>query len=174
MAGEWKSAYGLAGDRASFAVGVVIWLADGVKLVLQGAQAAVETGIYWRDYRIAVTTATPVPLLGLTWGPGQQGYGTQQPSTIFNGGDESGLVTKVHWTGWGTSRATGTGVGWSTRNAPDTAGGHYANAEVIAFNLGTCGGKVVYQDITWFFPGEGDSFDPNTYIDMCNGSYHPS
>jgi hypothetical protein len=59
MAGEWKIAYGLAGDRASFAVGVVIWLADGVKLVLQGAQAAVETGIYWRDYRIVVTTATP-------------------------------------------------------------------------------------------------------------------
>jgi hypothetical protein len=173
LGGQWEVAYGLSGSLGSFAVGVVIWLEDGIKLVLQGAQAAVETGIYWRDYRIAVTTAAPIPLLGLAWGPYQEGYGTRQPSTIFNGGDPSGMVTKVHWTGWGTAQATGTGTGWSTLNAPDTAGGHYAKATVIAFNLGTCGGKLVYRDITWFFPAEGDSFDPNTYIDMCDGSYHP-
>lgn len=174
LGGQWEVAYGLSGSLGSFAVGVVLWLEDGIKLVLQGAQAAVDTAIYWQDYRIAVTTAAPVPLLGLSWAPSQEGYGTPQPSTIFNGGDPSGLVTKVQWTGWGTARATGTGTGWSTLNAPDTAGGHYAKATVIAFNLGTCGGKLVYQDVTWFFPAEGGSFDPNTYIDMCDGSYHPS
>jgi hypothetical protein len=173
LGGQWEIAYGLTGALVSFVVGVLVWLADGIKLVLQGLQAAVDTAIYWRDYRIAVTTAAPVPLLGLTWAPSQEGYGTQQPTTIFNGGDPSGLVTKVHWTGWGTDRATGTGVGWSTLNAPDTAGGHYAKATVIAFKLGTCRGKRVYRAISWFFPGEGDSFDPNTYIDMCDGSYHP-
>lgn len=62
LGSHWEVAYGLAGARGSFAVGVVLWFGDGIKLVLQGAQAAVETGIYWRDYRIAVTTAAPSPL----------------------------------------------------------------------------------------------------------------
>jgi hypothetical protein len=30
-----------------------------------------------------------------------------EPSTIFNGGDPSGSVTKIHWTGWGNPTAIG-------------------------------------------------------------------
>jgi hypothetical protein len=172
LASQWEVAYGLAGALGAFAVGVLLWFADGIKLVLQGMQASVDNLIYWGSYKISVRTAAPVPLLGLNWGPGQQGYGTERPVTIFNGGDPTGLVTKVHWSGWGTDRATGTGTGWSTQSAKDVAHGHSARARVVAFKLGTCRGKLVYRAITWFFPHEGDVFDPNTYIDMCDGSYH--
>src|SRR5271155_2930714 len=38
------------------------------------------------------------------------GWGTEHPSKIFNGGDPSGLVSFIHWTGWGGSSANGQGL----------------------------------------------------------------
>jgi len=42
---------------------------------------------------------------------------------------------------------------------------------VVAFDLGTCDGKLMYQAIEWYFPQHGQSFNPNTYQDICTGSY---
>jgi hypothetical protein len=39
-----------------------------------------------------------------------QGFGAAHPSRIFNGGVPSGLVTQVHWTGWGKATARGRGL----------------------------------------------------------------
>lgn len=43
------------GWLATTAIGVLLWLPDGVKLVVDGLHAALDTALYWRDYRIAVS-----------------------------------------------------------------------------------------------------------------------
>jgi len=57
----------------------------------------------------AFAAAKPAPRLGRKWGPSQSGYGQVRPSKVFNGGDPTGLVERIHWSGWGRSRATGRG-----------------------------------------------------------------
>ncbi|HKN54590.1 MAG TPA: hypothetical protein VJX66_18970 [Amycolatopsis sp.] len=110
----------------------------------------------------------PDPVLGTVWGPGQQGYGTARPATIFNGGDPTGLVTGVHWQSWGGPVAIGTGMSSDARNT-DVANAQQRKATIQAFNLGVCKGKLMYQAIEWYFPG--DKFDPHKYIDICTGKY---
>ncbi|GEM_PF-1497269 len=56
---QWKVAYGVTGFIGSFVTSVLLWLVDGIKLVLDGLHAAIDTGIYWHNYRIAVDQAAP-------------------------------------------------------------------------------------------------------------------
>ena len=120
----------------------------------------------------ATTKAPPaIPVLGRSWAPDQQGYGTVQPTTIFNGGDPTGLVTNVHWLSWGASQATATGTGEYVGPNQIVADGTQETATVVAFDLGTCQGKLAYQGIEWFFPQHGETFNPKQYINMCTGSY---
>ena len=121
----------------------------------------------------APTTArpNPVPVLGHAWGSDQQGYGTAGPATIDNGGDPTGLVSDVHWSGWGDAQAIATGV--STYVGPNqiVADGTQQPATVVAWNLGTCHGAPSYNAVEWFFPQHGAKFDPNNYINACTGQY---
>jgi hypothetical protein len=39
-------------------------------------------------------------------------FGTVRPTTIFLGGDESGLFCHIKWSSWGGQFAVGTGTGW--------------------------------------------------------------
>lgn len=115
---------------------------------------------------------TAMPVLGRRWRPSfQQGYGEVKPATIFNGGDPTGRVIQVRWLSWGTLRATGRGLGWYVGSSQSVAGGKLEPATVVAFNLGTCRGKLMYQAIEWFFPKYGQKFDPGTYINICTGQY---
>jgi hypothetical protein len=113
---------------------------------------------------------SPAPVLGHPWARGQDGYGRARPRTVFNGGDPTGLVQDIRWTGWGRSRAVGAGIAtyvWPgtavSRNAP-TRG-----AIIVAFHLGTCRGRPSYNAVEWFFPRYDESFDPHTYVDACTG-----
>jgi hypothetical protein len=119
------------------------------------------------------TAATGVPTLGQLAGAFArgEGFGQVKPSKIFNGGDPTGLVTGVAWSSWGGAQATGTGT--AEYLAPDqtVAQGTEEPATVVAFDLGTCDGKLMYQAIEWYFPQHGQSFNPNTYQDICTGSY---
>jgi hypothetical protein len=46
-------------------------------------------------------------------------------------------------------------------------------ATVVAFNLGTCTGKYMYQTIEWYFPESRGSFNPDNYLDVCGWTlYH--
>jgi hypothetical protein len=120
-------------------------------------------------YCCAVKQADEVPLLGAEWGPNQKGYGQPHPTTIFNGGDPTGLVTHIRWQSWGAQTAVGEGTGWY---APGTvADGHKASARVVAFSLGTCNGYRTYTAIEWYFPQYGESFNPRSYINVCTGQY---
>jgi hypothetical protein len=114
--------------------------------------------------------AKPEPVLGTVWGPGQKGYGTARPDTIFNGGDPTGLVTGVRWQSWGGQVAIASGTSDDARNST-VADGVQRAATVEAFNLGVCHGTLMYQAIEWFFPADGGKFDPHNYIDICTGKY---
>lgn len=57
----WQVAYGLRAGVAAFVVGVLLWLVDGVKLVLEGLRAAIDTAMYFDGYNIFVRQAAPAP-----------------------------------------------------------------------------------------------------------------
>lgn len=99
------------------------------------------------------TQQTPNPatvVLGAkSFAPHGDGFGTVQPSDIFNGGDPSGHVSQVHWTGWGSSTALGTGM--SSIFKP--SGGYYpqlVQVQLRADQLGTCapGGPPAYRRLS--------------------------
>jgi hypothetical protein len=122
---------------------------------------------------VSPTAAAGVPTLGQLAGDFAhgEGYGQVKPSKIFNGGDPTGLVSHVVWSSWGGAQASGTGT--SDYVGPNQAvlDGTEEPATVVAFDLGTCDGKLMYQAIEWYFPQHGQSFNPNTYQDICTGSY---
>ena len=44
---------------------------------------------------------------------------------------------------------------------------------MVAFHLGTCDGKLMYEAVEWYFPGRA-VFNPAQYENICTGSYVPS
>lgn len=120
----------------------------------------------------ASSSGRPAPLLGKSWGPNQQGYGFPHPRNVFNGGDPTGAVNNIHWTSWGSARATGAGS--AVYDWPGTAvaaNRATSGARIVAFHLGTCAGKRSYNAVEWFFPKYGEHFHANRYINTCTGKY---
>jgi hypothetical protein len=119
------------------------------------------------------TAAAGVPALGQLAGDFArgEGFGQVKPSRIFNGGDPTGLVTGVVWSSWGGAQATGTGTADYVAPNQTVAQGTDESATVVAFDLGTCDGKLMYQAVEWYFPQHGQSFNPGTYENICAGSY---
>ena len=77
------------------------------------------------------------------------GWGTPHPSEIFNGGDPSGLVTHIHWSGWGGASASGHGLNAIFR--PN--GGYYDKLVTIdlrAYDKGRCTshGPLAYRRLS--------------------------
>lgn len=127
----------------------------------------------------STTTAPParVPTLGQLaggFGIDGQGFGQVEPSTVFNGGDPTGRVTNIVWKSWGGTQAVGDGTGWWVGPNQAVAQGTLEPATIVAFNLGTCEGKFMYQAVEWYFPQHGETFDPNQYENICLGTYVPS
>jgi hypothetical protein len=121
----------------------------------------------------AASAAGQVPILAGPWSMGQEGYGHAKPHKIFNGGDPTGLVKKIHWNSWGGRRATGTGTAlWVGRNQPVAAGKFETGARVVLFQLGVCHGQPAYNAIEWYFPQHGQKFSAGTYINACTGTYY--
>jgi hypothetical protein len=96
---------------------------------------------------VATTGASAAanPVLGSKAFTGKygEGFGTAEPSTIFNGGDPSGEVTNIRWTGWGNPTAIGTGLNPIFK----PGGGYYrkpAMIELRATSLGKCGARGAY------------------------------
>ena len=137
---------------------------------------------------VATTPATPpsppptpppaaAPTLGQPAGDfahGSSGFGQVKPAKIFNGGDPTGLVTNVDWSSWGGAQATATGSSEYVGPNQSVAQGTQETATVVAFNLGTCDGKLMYQAVEWYFPQHGQSFNPHHYENICTGSYVPN
>ncbi len=45
------------------------------------------------------------------------------------------------------------------------------SATIVAYNLGTCQGQLMYQAAKWYFPGKGQTFDPAGHYNICTGDY---
>jgi hypothetical protein len=106
--------------------------------------------------------------LGWTWNQDVAGFGTVRPSTIGNGGDPTGWVDKVKWKSWGTPVATAAGIGtWVPANKA-VADGVQRPVVVVAWNIGPCHGLIAYRSVGWYFPTEGEHFDPLNSVDSYN------
>lgn len=120
----------------------------------------------------SAASAAATPTLGIAWALDQQGYGRVKPRTIFNGGDPTGLVSHIRWTRWGQRRAIGHGTGdWVWPGLSVAEGGMPLHATVVAFDLGSCRGRLAYRKIVWYFPGRGQHFDRRAFINICTGHY---
>jgi hypothetical protein len=124
----------------------------------------------------SATATTPPPTLGQLAGvfAHGQGFGQVAPSTIFNGGDPTGLVKKITWQSWGAPEAIGNGRAEYVGPNQSVATGTIKTATVVAFHLGTCDGKLMYEAVEWYFPAEGQSFNAKQYENICTGSYVPN
>jgi hypothetical protein len=72
-----------------------------------------------------------------------KGFGTAEPAEIFNGGDPSGSVSHITWSGWGNPSA----IGYGLNPIFKPGGGYYrkpARIELRATSLGECAGKAAY------------------------------
>lgn len=121
------------------------------------------------------TAPAAVPVLGRLAGvfAQGQGFGQVKPAKIFNGGDPTGLVTKITWSSWGGAQAVGAGMSDYVGPGQSVATGKQKPVTVIAFKLGTCHGTLMYKAVEWYFPKEGQSFSPGRYENICAGTYVP-
>jgi hypothetical protein len=101
------------------------------------------------------------------------GFGQVKPARIFNGGDPTGLVTHVVWTSWGGPRAVAIGVSDYVGPGQSVATGTEEAVNVVAFDRGTCDGKLMYRALEWYFPQHGQAFDAGRYENICTGRYVP-
>ncbi len=120
--------------------------------------------------------ASPAPTLGQLAGLFARGagFGHVKPARIFNGGDPTGLVTHIVWGSWGGAQAVATGTSEYVGPGQTAATGTEERASIVAFNRGTCDGKLMYQAVEWYFPQHGQAFDPNRYENICSGAYVPA
>jgi hypothetical protein len=77
------------------------------------------------------------------------------------------------WSSWGGTQATAAGTAEYVGPNQSVAQGTEQTATVVAFNLGTCDGKLMYQAVEWYFPQHGQAFNPAMYENVCTGSYVP-
>ena len=113
------------------------------------------------------------PTLGLAgaFGAGGAGFGQVRPTEISLGGDPTGILSGITWQSWGGSQAIGTGTSTYVGPGQTVAQGTQETATVVAFDLGTCGGAPAYQQVSWYFPQQGQTPADNgsTPIDACTG-----
>jgi hypothetical protein len=103
-----------------------------------------------------------------------QGFGQVKPAVVDNGGDPTGLVTGITWRSWGGPSATGTGTSDYVGPSQTVANGTQQPVTIVAFDLGDCGGALMYRAVEWYFPQHGQAFDAHQYEDVCTGGYVPS
>lgn len=87
-----------------------------------------------------------------------EGWGQVKPKVIYNGGDVSGLVCRIHWLSWGGKFAVGIGTGWFLTPGQITDDGKWEPAVVVLYPLGTWRGRPAYEQWDEYFPGDGKGF----------------
>ena len=120
------------------------WTMAGVVALVAATSAAAPQVLDASAYRGVVLGSKyflPGPDHGIGWG-------TPRPKTIFNGGDPSGYVGKIHWTTWGGKVA----IGYGLNPVFKPGGGYYATPariELKALDIGRCytGGPRAYTKL---------------------------
>ena len=123
------------------------------------------------------TTTGVAPLLGSA-PPGSfdgeiSGFGQVAPAYISLSGIAGGglQVRSISWSNWGSREAMGQG------QTIDGTGqtGHISSwptvpATVVALDLGSCdGGPPAYEQVEWYIPQDGQTFNPSNAMNACNG-----
>lgn len=89
-----------------------------------------------------------------------RGFGTAQPGEIHSGGSGSSTYAyDLTWRDWGSDRATATGLGSSPVDGEPVT--------VVAFEPGQCGGQRAYTKVAYFSPGQGETFESASTLDVC-------
>jgi len=98
----------------------------------------------------------PIVLGGKEFAPNGEGWGTERPHQIFNGGDPSGLVTHIRWRSWGGPTA----IGWGRNPIFKPHGGYYrrpVRIELRASAVGSCEGRRAYTRLSFREPSRPGS-----------------
>jgi hypothetical protein len=125
------------------------------------------------------TPAGGGPLLGsAAWGQalgsfgGISGFGEVAPADITLGETlPAPQLDSISWSNWGAADATGQGqsVDGTNQSGPMSSW-PLEPITVVAFDLGSCnGGPPAYEEVEWYFPGDGQTFDPNNATNACTG-----
>jgi hypothetical protein len=125
------------------------------------------------------TPAAGAPLLGsAAWGQalgsfgGISGFGEVAPVDITLGETlPAPQLDSISWSNWGGAEATGQGqsVDGTNQSGPMSSW-PLEPITVIAFDLGSCnGGPPAYEEVEWYFPGDGQTFDPSSATNACTG-----
>lgn len=110
------------------------------------------------------------PLLGRTGAyPNSVGFGMTEPPSVFLGGEAESAVTQIIWSGWGYTQATGSGTGCYYGGTQTAADCTHEQVTLFAFDLGPCGGALSYQRLEYVFDKEGETFDPDSALNICTG-----
>jgi hypothetical protein len=125
------------------------------------------------------TTKGFAPTLGsAAWGQalgsfaGISGFGQVAPAAISLGAVASSPhVSSISWSNWGAAQAMGQGQAIDGRGQTGPVSSWPLEpATVVAFDLGSCdGGPPAYQEVTWYFPKDGQTFDPTVATNACTG-----
>jgi hypothetical protein len=125
------------------------------------------------------TTTGAAPILGsAAWGQalgsfgGISGFGQVAPANISLGPVASDPhVYSISWSNWGAPQAMGQGQAIDgTGQSGPVSSWPVVPATVVAFDLGSCdGGPPAYQEVTWYFPQDGETFDPTMATNACTG-----
>ena len=109
------------------------------------------------------------PILGWAHAfPNGAGFGRVTPRHVYLGGDPTGNVTGVRWSGWGAGETIGMGTGWCPRQS--VAHGYYCSVSLHAFDLGWCHGRSAYRMLSFYFkPGPRRRWTFGSQWNVCTG-----
>jgi hypothetical protein len=168
----WKSTFAVAGSATTSPAGAASTTTTTT------VEPATTTTVP-ATTTLPTTSAAEGPVLGsAAWGQalgsyaGISGFGEVAPAAISLGGVASSPhVSSISWSNWGASEAMGQGqaIDGTGQNGP-VSSWPVVPATVVAFDLGSCdGGPPAYQEVTWYFPQDGQTFDPTTATNACTG-----
>jgi hypothetical protein len=119
---------------------------------------------------VATAKTGPTPTLGGKWNHTVIGIGAVRPSAIDVGGGATGQVNRVRWLTWGGATARGTGMAVDDHSGAPVATAPAEHATVVAFDLGVCNGRRMYQGLEWYFPENGETFTALRFKNICDGT----
>ena len=163
LGSQWKQAYRISGFIGQFIVKIALWLYDGIRLVLTGLQSAIDSGIYWRNYRIALSqTSSPglivyFPCCGL---PGSDQHPQAnlsedyRPRTATFDATGSHVLENATWQVWNATEAVAVGTAAINSCEPACAGGHYnyVPATITLSAPRRCNSYWFWSTAIWHFP----------------------
>jgi hypothetical protein len=103
-----------------------------------------------------------VPTLGVAHPaglPDAVGLGTVRPTGFSLGSMATSTIRQITWDSWGGSQAEGHGVVFDSIDNPNMP------INLVALDLGTCNGQLVYRQIDEIPPGQ--TYDTGTVFDLC-------